>query len=38
MITTEVSQKVYLDALIFLILFSASLSLGSSQSNKAENY
>jgi hypothetical protein len=38
MITTEVSQKVYLDALIFLILFSASLSLGSSQSNKAQNY
>jgi O-antigen ligase len=35
MVTTEVSQKVYLDALIYLILFAASLSLGMQQSNHA---
>lgn len=34
MVTTEVSQKVYLDALIYLILFAASLSLGMQQSNQ----
>lgn len=34
MVTTEVSQKVYLDALIYLILFGTSLSLGMQQSNQ----
>jgi hypothetical protein len=36
MVTTEVSQKVYLDALIFFILFVASLSLGVQQSSQAK--
>lgn len=37
MVTTEVSQKVYLDALIYLILFAASLSLGMKQSTQVSH-